>query len=75
MEKNRLRVIMPVIGVVFLIIIDQATKYLAQNALKGKESYVIIPGVFELQYLEDLHLGCCRGRESFLSLPQLSCFF
>ena len=67
MEKNRLRVIMPVIGVVFLIIIDQATKYLAQNALKGKESYVIIPGVFELQYLENRGsaFGMLQGRRVF----------
>ncbi len=67
MEKNRLRVIMPVIGVVFLIIIDQATKYLAQNALKGKESYVIIPGVFELQYLENRGsaFGMLQGQRVF----------
>lgn len=67
MEKNKLRMIMPIIGVILLIIIDQATKYLAQNALKAKESYVIIPGVFELRYLENRGsaFGMLQGQRVF----------
>lgn len=36
-----------------LAAIDQATKQAAQQMLRGKDGLTIIPGVFELQYLEN----------------------
>ncbi len=39
--------------VILLIGIDQLTKILALNNLKGKANVVIIPNIFELEYLEN----------------------
>lgn len=39
--------------VLIFIFIDQITKYFAQIYLRGKSSFVLIPGVFELRYLEN----------------------
>lgn len=36
-----------------LVALDQITKYLAVLFLKGKDPFVLIPGVFELRYLEN----------------------
>lgn len=36
-----------------LLILDQFTKYLAIQNLRGKSAYVLIDGVLELQYLEN----------------------
>jgi signal peptidase II len=52
MNKKRLLVIDALLLIV-LIIIDQITKYLAVENLKGKASFVVINGVFELHYLEN----------------------
>ena len=41
------------IGVVLFTFVDQWTKALAVQHLKGQPSIIIIPGVFELQYLEN----------------------
>ncbi len=41
------------IAAVLLIVIDQTTKYLAQAFLSGKGGVALIPGVFELFYLEN----------------------
>lgn len=35
------------------VIFDQYTKWLAVARLKGQDSFVLIPGVFELRYLEN----------------------
>lgn len=40
-------------GTIIAILLDQYTKYLAVLHLKGKTSFVLIDGVFELQYLEN----------------------
>lgn len=40
-------------GILLLTFIDQWTKYLAVLHLKNQESIVLIPGVFQLQYLEN----------------------
>lgn len=42
-----------IFGVVLLTVFDQWTKYLAVTYLKGKDAIVLIPGVLELQYLEN----------------------
>lgn len=48
---------LPIIGgailVFILVVLDQITKWLAVTRLAGQDSYVLIPGVFELQYLEN----------------------
>lgn len=36
-----------------LVLLDQATKLAAVSALKDREPFVLIPGVFQLQYLEN----------------------
>lgn len=41
------------LGVCLLLAIDQFTKYLAVVGLMEKEGITLIPGVFELQYLEN----------------------
>lgn len=38
---------------VLLLALDQFTKYLAINRLKGNQAFVLIDGVLELQYLEN----------------------
>jgi signal peptidase II len=38
---------------ILMIAFDQLTKYLAYTFLKGKEAFELIPGVFELHYLEN----------------------
>lgn len=38
---------------VFLIVFDQLTKYLAYTYLRGADAKVLIKGVFELRYLEN----------------------
>ena len=42
-----------ILGVVFLLILDQMTKYQAALGLKGTKGISLIPGIFELQYLEN----------------------
>lgn len=39
--------------VVAAVILDQVTKLLAVSHLKGQDPYVLIPGVFQLHYLEN----------------------
>lgn len=41
------------LGVFLAVILDQATKYLAAAHLKGQPAVALIPGVFELSYLEN----------------------
>ena len=40
-------------GTVLLVLLDQWTKHLAVTYLAGGEDIVLIPGVFQLQYLEN----------------------
>lgn len=51
--RNRRSVIYGTVGMIFLTIMDQLTKYLAVSHLKDNPSMVLIPGVFELTYLEN----------------------
>lgn len=41
------------LGIIAGILIDQGTKMLAVAHLKGQEAILIIPNVFQLQYLEN----------------------
>lgn len=54
------------IGVIGLILIDQITKQAAQHLLQGKSAFPIIPGIFELHYLENRGsaFGMLQGKRS-----------
>ncbi|SET38742.1 signal peptidase II [[Clostridium] polysaccharolyticum] len=42
-----------ILGIVFLVLLDQLTKHWAAVTLRGKEPVVVWKGVFELRYLEN----------------------
>ncbi len=54
-KKNKKQMFTALVIALILVIIDQFTKYLAVTNLKssGMGAFVIIPGVFELRYLEN----------------------
>jgi signal peptidase II len=52
-EASKKQIIIGFISVILLIVIDQVTKYIVTITLMGKKSLVLIPGVFELTYLEN----------------------
>lgn len=49
------------------VLLDQATKYLAVLHLKSQEAFVLLPGIFELQYLENrgAAFGLFQNRQWF----------
>lgn len=51
-KKSKMLVLDAVIAIL-LLAFDQFTKYLAISQLKGKQPFVLIDGVLELQYLEN----------------------
>lgn len=51
-ERN-LHYFFAVIGIFSGTVLDQVTKYFALTRLKGQDPYVIIQGVFQLEYLEN----------------------
>ncbi len=51
-RKYRMEII-ALAGVLLLLGIDQYTKHLAALYLKNKPNFVVIPGVFELSYLQN----------------------
>ena len=54
----------------FLLAADQLTKFLAVSTLKGREAFVLIPGLFELLYLENkgAAFGILKNRQYLLGL-------
>ena len=52
---------------VLLVIFDQFTKYLAVLFLKDQDPFVILPGIFELHYLENrgAAFGMMQGQQTF----------
>lgn len=74
MEQNVSRVrhiLLALLAIIFLIGIDQITKYLAVLKLKDQEPLVIIRNVFELLYLENqgAAFGLLQGKKVlFLTL-------
>lgn len=52
-------------GIVLLVVADQAAKYFAIIKLKGTSGISLIPGVLELQYLENrgMAFGMLQGRQ------------
>ena len=60
----------------FLIVLDQITKYLAVRELKGKESRPLISGLLGFTYVENrgMSFGLLQGqRVLFLALTVLIC--
>ena len=53
MKKTKKTAILTLIGVFFLVFLDQITKYLAVVKLKGQQAFALIPDVFEFHYLEN----------------------
>ncbi len=47
------RNVLGILAVALLVFLDQFTKYLAVEHLKGKSSYIVINGILELQYAEN----------------------
>ncbi|MDR2547714.1 MAG: signal peptidase II [Lachnospiraceae bacterium] len=68
MSKKTKIIITDLILLALVVFADQYSKYLAVINLKGKPSYVIIEGVFELKYLENI--GAAFGL-----LPNQKIFF
>ena len=52
-----------------LLVADQATKYLAAHFLQGNSDLILIPGVFQLSYLENT--GSAWGMMQNMQLPVL----
>lgn len=52
---------------IVLVWLDQFTKHLAVEGLRGKQPFVLIPGVFELRYLENqgAAFGVLQGKRMF----------
>ncbi|MDY3919385.1 MAG: signal peptidase II [Candidatus Limivivens sp.] len=53
MSKKGLSALSGMLAVILLTVIDQFTKYLAFTRLRGQASVMLIPGVFELEYVEN----------------------
>lgn len=66
-NSRKKQMILSAAGVIILVLIDQITKYMAQKALRGKSSFPIIKGVFELHYLENRGsaFGLLQGQRIF----------
>ena len=56
------------LAVCLLVVLDQFTKYLAVLKLKDQAPYMMIPGVFQLRYLENRGsaFGMMQNRQVFL---------
>lgn len=52
-QMRKLKYLAGILVTVLLIWLDQMTKHLAVTHLKGKSSFVILEGVFELTYVEN----------------------
>jgi signal peptidase II len=50
---NYKKALISILGVFFLVLLDQVTKYIAVVNLQNKPNIVLIPGVLELTYLEN----------------------
>lgn len=61
------------LGIVLLTALDQWTKHLAVVHLQGQKNIILIPGVFELQYLENrgAAFGMMQNQQWFFILLTL----
>ncbi len=53
MQKKRNSFLIFLFSTALLLLLDQFTKHLASTNLKGGNSLVLIPGIFQLHYLEN----------------------
>lgn len=70
-KNNKLRfTIGSLILIVGLIILDQASKYLAVNSLKGNSDIILIKGIFQLHYLENTGaaFSMLEGKQVFFAI-------
>lgn len=69
MEKNQKnnwkKYIFAVVWFFVLVVVDQVTKWMAVVHLKDNDAFVLIPGVFELHYLENrgAAFGIFQGKQ------------
>jgi signal peptidase II len=74
-QKKQLwgRYLFGIVCALILIGFDQLTKYLAVKNLKGSDPFVLLPGVFELHYLENFGaaFGMLQGKKVFFILITL----
>lgn len=68
MYMTRKYYLLGLLGIIAGILIDQGTKMLAVAHLKGQEAILIIPNVFQLQYLENhgAAFGILQNKRGFL---------
>lgn len=73
MKTNAKKAVFGFFSVIFLTIIDQLTKALAVQYLKGKEAFVLWKGVFELRYLENrgAAFGILQGQKWFFIISTM----
>lgn len=66
-EKKRAFLCLDLLILILGCLLDQAAKYWAVAALKGKEAIELIPGVLELRYLENrgAAFGMMQGGKTF----------
>ena len=71
--KNYFTAVLSCLAAVFA---DQLTKWLAVTYLKGKDAFVLIPGVLEFQYLENrgAAFGIFRDRQIFFIIGAIVVF-
>lgn len=69
-KKNGILLVLGVFAMIVLTAFDQFTKYLAVCHLKHKPAIPILPGVFELSYLENhgAAFGILQGQKTFFIL-------
>ena len=67
-KKSKKIYIVDAIIAIVLLVIDQYTKYLTIDRLKGNPAYVLIDGVLELQYLENRGsaFGILQNQKAFI---------
>lgn len=65
------------ISIILLVLLDQFTKYLAVEFLKNNESFVLIPGILELEYLENTGaaFGILLGQQWFFYIITIVMIF
>lgn len=70
MQKQAKSIFLGSLALLFLLGLDQGSKYLAVTKLKGQSAFPLISGVFELQYLENhgAAFGVLQNQRVFLLL-------
>ena len=71
--KKRKSCILYAVSTVLLLMLDQVTKYLAVIHLKDGSSFVLIPDVFQLHYLENrgAAFGLMQGQKPWFVISTL----